>query len=430
MKSSFLSVVFLSLFLAPFSVGAPATDSDASDERHHQSVGAAYTMTNQESGNHLVILSIGTDGKLSFDRAIPTGGNGAHGMESPVGDSIFSQGSMQIHYEQELLVHTNPGSSTLSIYHVDPKNPLNVRRIGRPVPSGGDFPNSVAFNKAGDRLCALNTGTKNGLMCFMVDKRRGLTPLPATFRAIGINQTTPATGPMNSVGHIKFSPDEKQLYVTYKGFDQIQTNGFLAMWNIDLDCPNSLAVAEAHERILTDTVGLRPFGMTFIPGRNAVLTADPITGFDIFDLDKGTSKSTHIPNQGAHCWSMYSEKTGNYYLSDADGAAITEISIDTKKDNLTGVIERRYLKIPGSFMADPDLVNIKDKQYLMTLAPGVLSIYVDELRGPKNARQIQRFDLNIVNRTARIPIDKNHTNGFITFLKDEFRAPANCPTKN
>ncbi|PFH53009.1 hypothetical protein AMATHDRAFT_45911 [Amanita thiersii Skay4041] len=428
MKSSLISAVLLSLFLTPFSIAAPPSNgTDGPDTDRRNSVGAAFTMTNQESGNHLVVLSISKTGQLSFDRAIPTGGRGARGMLAPIGDSIFSQGSMQIHYGQEMLVHTNPGSSTLSVWHVDPKNPLNIRRIGQPVPSGGDFPNSVTFNKAGDRLCALNTGTRNGFMCFMVDKEKGLTPLPATFRPTNINQTIPATGPQNSVGHIKFSPNEDQLYVTYKGFDQINTSGFLARWNIDLDCPNSIAIAEANDQIFTDTVGLRPFGMTLIPGRNAVLTADPITGFDIFDLDKHTSKSTHIPNQGAHCWSMYSQKTGNYYLADADGASLTEISIDTKAENLTGVIEARYPKIPGSFLADPDLVDIKDKQYIMTLAPGALSIYVDELRGPKDAHQIQRFDLSVVNRRANIPIDKNHTNGFITYLSDSVRTTSPCP---
>lgn len=35
--------------------------------------------------------------------------------------------------------------------------------IGKPISSGGEFPVSVAFNKAGDMLCAVNAGAINGV---------------------------------------------------------------------------------------------------------------------------------------------------------------------------------------------------------------------------------------------------------------------------
>ncbi|KAF8638263.1 hypothetical protein AX17_002285 [Amanita inopinata Kibby_2008] len=377
-------------------------------------------MTNQPSGNYLVVMSIHEDGTLSYDKVLATGGRGSRGIGGPIGDSIFSQGSIQVHYGQNLLINTNPGSNTLTMWRVDPKNPLNIRRVGRPVPSGGDFPNSVVFNKAGDRLCVLNTGTNNGFMCYVVDNRRGLRVIPGTFRPLGLNQTIPATGPMNAASQLRFSPDESQLHVSVKGWDLINTRGFLATYDVNLNCPSSAAISSNGNRILTDMVGLRPFGMQMIRGRNAVITADPIAGFDIFDLDKGTSHSTHVFNNGATCWVQYNARTGHYYLIDAGSSLVTELSIDITKDQLEGVIERQYFKVPGSFLADPEFVNIGPEQYFIILAPGHLNIYVDHIFGPRNASQIQAFDLSIVAERANIRIDQNHTNGFITYLNDVY----------
>ena len=58
---------------------------------------------------------------------------------------------------------TQPGSNTLSLFSIDPSNPIEIKRVGDPIGSGGEFPVSVAFNKAGDVLCALNGGEINGV---------------------------------------------------------------------------------------------------------------------------------------------------------------------------------------------------------------------------------------------------------------------------
>ncbi|KAF8627009.1 hypothetical protein AX15_004592 [Amanita polypyramis BW_CC] len=420
MKSNLLATVLLSLLLAPLSLATPIIVNGV------ESVGAAYTMTNQPDDNFLVALSIGKNGTLSFYDTIPTGGKGAQGLEAPIGDSIFSEGSIQIHYGKNLLINCNTGSSTLTLWSVDPTNPLNISMIGNPVPSGGDFPNSVTFNKAGDRLCASNTGTRNGLMCFIVDTESGLIPIPDSFRPYGLNQTVPATGPMNSASHIRFSPDETKIYLSSKGWDAIGTRGFLAIWDVDLKSAGTVAVAQTSNRLFTDGIGFRPFGMTYVNGRNAIIAADSIAGFTIFDLDKGTARSMSLPNSGAHCWAIYSNKTDRYYIIDANAATITEVSVDITKDILEGVVTSEYPKIPGSFLADPDVVPIGDKEYLMTLSPGILSIYIDELRGPQDAVPVQRFDLSVVNTISGIPFDQNHTNGFITYLNDQY-APVLLP---
>ncbi len=58
-----------------------------------------------------------------------------------------------------------PGSSTVTLFSIDPKTPTNIKRIGNPISSEGEFPMSLAFNSDGNRLCVLNGGTVNGVMC-------------------------------------------------------------------------------------------------------------------------------------------------------------------------------------------------------------------------------------------------------------------------
>ncbi|KAK2460329.1 hypothetical protein APHAL10511_007718 [Amanita phalloides] len=410
MKFNLLSTVLLSLLLVPLSLAAPTYVNGV------ESVGAAYTMTNQPSGNYLVVFSIGKDGKVAFSHVLPTEGVGAQGIDAPIGDSEFSQGSIQVHYGKHLLVNSNLGSSTLTLWRVDPENPINVSMIGKPVASGGNFPNSVTFNSAGDRLCASNTGTKNGLMCFFVDTVKGLIPIKNTFRPYGIlEQTVPATGPMNSASHLKFSDDDKQLHLSAKGYDAFKTRGFVATWDVDL-CNDNPSVSQNNSRIYTDQIGLRPFGMTYINGRNAIVTADPFIGMDIFDLDKGTALAVPLPNNGAHCWVMYNKKTDRYYVIDANGSTVTEAFIDISQDVIRGAVTKRYPKMANSYLADPDMVEIGDKQYLMYLGPGQLVLYVDEIRAAGDIRPVQVFNLNTVHDRAGVPIDKYHTNGFITYL--------------
>jgi hypothetical protein len=40
--------------------------------------------------------------------------------------------------------------------------------IGKPVSSGGEFPTSLAINKAGTRVCVVNGGKVNGVRCVII----------------------------------------------------------------------------------------------------------------------------------------------------------------------------------------------------------------------------------------------------------------------
>lgn len=89
--------------------------------------------------------------------------------------------------------------------------------------------------------------------------------------------------------------------------------------------------------------------MTVIPGTNAILATDAGVGFDIFDFGAGGNASGNDTNSGlsasssvvpiagqsATCWSSFSSKSGNFYLTDIGTATITEVNVSK---NLTGSI--------------------------------------------------------------------------------------------
>jgi hypothetical protein len=170
-------------------------------------------------------------------------------------------------------------------------------------------------------LCVLNGGKVNGVNCYKVDMN-GLQAAPNTSRSLGLNQTTPATGPAGTASHIIFSEDGKQLIASVKGTPP--TPGFLAIWDIQSDnslSPNFTQVAPGEG-------GLLPFSMTVIPGKNAILATDAGVGFDIFDMAGGASSVVPIQGQGATCWSSFSSKTGNFYLTDIKTSLVTEVNVD------------------------------------------------------------------------------------------------------
>lgn len=70
---------------------------------------------------------------------------------------------MSVMMSPDRFIASQPGSNTLSLFSINPSNPIDIRLVGDPTGSGGEFPVSVAFNKAGDTLCALNGGEVNGV---------------------------------------------------------------------------------------------------------------------------------------------------------------------------------------------------------------------------------------------------------------------------
>ncbi|GLB40423.1 hypothetical protein LshimejAT787_0802940 [Lyophyllum shimeji] len=383
-------------------------------------VGAAYFISNEPTGNQIIAADIGTDGKLTLRRAVDAGGLGAHGNTDPNGpDPLFSQGAIKASSSGNIVATVNAGSNTLAVFKVNPNDPTAITMIGKPVGSGGEFPVSLAINKAGDTVCSLNGGAVNGVNCFKVDQHKGLVPIANTARSLKLNQTTPATGPPGTASHIVFSEDNKQLIASIKGIPP--QPGFLAVFDVASDG----SLSQDFQSVAPAKGGLLPFSLTVIPGKNAVLATDAGLGFDIFDFARnagagnaiagaGRSSAVAIDGQVATCWSSFSPETQNFYLTDIGTATVTEISVD---NNLKGTIVKQYPQGQGSGTIDNDIATVGNNDFMYVLSANATRIDVLSLNAPGKARNIQKLDIAGPARASGVKIDGNNLQGMTTFIK-------------
>lgn len=387
--------------------------------------GAAYFITNDPNDNFIISADIAPDGRLALRQAISTGGVGLHGDDGGANgpDPLFTQGAIKASAASNMLVTVNPGSNTLSVFSIDPTDPANLQQIGEPIGSGGEFPVSVAFNKAGNMLCALNGGEVNGVSCFKVDKNKGLLPAAKTNRVLNLNQTTPANGPAGTVSHVLFSEDGKQLIASVKGVPP--KPGFLAVWDVAQDG----TLSKDFKQVAPAKGGLLPFSMTIIPGKNAILATDAGLGFDIFDFNgnnnnkggqgKGNnaadkSSAVAIKGQSATCWSSFSKKTGNFYLTDIGTSQVTEVNVD---NNLKGTVVKQYFQGANSGTIDNDILTVGNNDFLYVLAANATTVNVMALNAPGKAQTLQELDFAAPAKAAGIALSPSNVQGMTTFIR-------------
>ena len=194
-------------------------------------------------------------------------------------------------------------------------------------------------------VCVLNGGSRNGVQCFVADKKRGLLAIPQSQRSLNVNQTTPPSGPPNSLSDIIFSEDGSKLFAAVKG--NPPQPGFIATWDVQHDG----SLSQNFDKSVPEG-GALPFSMTPIPGTGALLNTDPGIGYNIFDFSKGnvaSSKSYPVAGQKTICWSVRSQQTGTYFIIDVGTAIITELGIDK---NLNPLIVKQYQQTNGSAISD------------------------------------------------------------------------------
>ncbi|KAJ7755127.1 hypothetical protein B0H16DRAFT_1886387 [Mycena metata] len=374
-------------------------------------VGAAYFMTNEASDNYLVSSSIGSDGKLTLYEAVYTGGNGVPALPPPFDtDPLFSQGSVGASQAGRFVANVNAGSNTVSVYAIDIFNPAQLWPIGKPVSSGGEFPNSLVINKAGNRVCVVNAGAVNGVSCYKFNWSHGLTPIPNSIRSLQLNQTTPVNGSASTPSQIIFSADEKQLIVSVKKqlIVPVETaHGYLAIWDINADA-RSAAV---------------PFSITPIPGQNALLVSDPGVGYDMFNLDgtkaKAATISVPVAGQVAICWSTYSPESGNFYLIDVETSIISEVDI-AKSLNSTIVKASASSKVQYPLGTDGPLdtavATVGKNDFMYTLVAKATGLTVLSVGGPGKLTVLQRIDLVAPAKAAKLAINGTNVQGMATFI--------------
>ncbi|KAF8885089.1 hypothetical protein CPB84DRAFT_1837963 [Gymnopilus junonius] len=334
---------------------------------------------------------------------------------SPGPDPLFTQGAVVVNQKARILATVNPGSNTVSLFHIDAEDPTKLTPFGKPANSGGEFPIAVTINSEGTTVCVLNGGAVNGVNCFSVNPILGLVPKPNTLRFLNVNQTTPPTGPLGSLSTIVFSHDESKLLTLVKGGKDVTPNAFLAAWAFGPDG----SLSKNAVKSFTADDGRVPFTLVNIPGSNAYVAGDPTVGFEIFDFGNSTSLSatgisTPIPNQILACWVSYNPISGNFYIIDPVLSTITEVHFDAK---LNSTIVKQYVPLANSGTLDNIVSIIGKHSFLHILQPLTSSITTLSVDRPGGALPVQIFNLTSALKDAGLSTYNNlNFQGMATYI--------------
>ncbi|KAL5340291.1 hypothetical protein BJX70DRAFT_361358 [Aspergillus crustosus] len=289
--------------------------------------------------NAVISLPITAKGTLGKGHVALTGGQGDAALNAPnqpAGpDALFSQAPLTV--AGDFIFAVNPGSNTLSILKAHRSDPTLLTALSEPVPIPGEFPTTVAASLKNNLVCVGTTGVKAGISCASFSDH-GLGPFDS-LRPYALNQTTPPTGPPNTVTHALFSDDESHLYTTVKGVPGTTNTGFISVFPVLRDgCRangKGSKITLGREDIRSSFAATPLlFGAAVIPDSNRVLVTDPSFGAALFDIDASTSKAslisnTSIPDQGATCWASYSAARHSVFVTDVLVNSLVELDAET-----------------------------------------------------------------------------------------------------
>jgi 6-phosphogluconolactonase len=291
----------LSVFLATLAGAAVSARRPASS----QSSGFVYVATNQPSGNMVVQFARASDGSLTPVSSAATGGVGGTGNGVGSLDPLGSQDSLVLTANGGVVLVVNAGSNDISSLRADAGRLALVSK----VPSGGNFPNSVAVN--GDLVYVVNAHATPNISAFRLGTDGTLTAITNSTRAL--------PGGSNSAPHdVRFSPDGMRLLVTEGGTNQFDIF--------------ELSAAGVATAVNTQSVaGSGPFGFKF--GRAGVLAsaeADSasVSSYSLNPDNTLTVVSAAVPNgQAASCWITLTADGKFAFISDTGSGTLSSYSI-------------------------------------------------------------------------------------------------------
>src|SRR5580765_1833034 len=293
-----LLLLVLSTAVLVFAASAAAGDGS-------KVVGAAYTISNAAGGNALVVYDRSADGSLTPTGSIPTGGLGT-------GGGLASQGAVTLTENGHRLVAVNPGSNSVSAFRIGHDGPALLNT----APSGGIRPVSVDVHGHLVYVLNKNNAALATVSGFTLD-RHGLTPIAGSTRFLHAGAT--------DGGQVRFSPDGKQLIVTGRSTNRIDT--FLVGKDGQLSGLHTFDPAP----------GGTPFGFDFDKKGNLLVSLAGVAGSSgaaSYKLAKDGSISTITApiatGQNAACW-LVTSKDGRYaFVANAASASVSTFAVSPK----------------------------------------------------------------------------------------------------
>ncbi|KAF2454973.1 hypothetical protein BDY21DRAFT_416562 [Lineolata rhizophorae] len=356
---------------------------------------AVYFLTN-DAENAVVALPIGADGTLSPGTVTSTEGAGSNALFVPdlepgAPDALLSQSALTIAGNNIFAV--NAGSNTVSMMSISPWDPTLLTMVGEPVATPGEFPNTVAASVKNNLVCVATTGAVAGVSCAPFSATGGIGAMD-DIRPFDIGQSTPPTGPPNTVSHTFFSSDEAVLFTTVKGDPDVNNTGFLSAFPVE----GAGCLSREETRSSPDGTAVL-FGSTTIPGDASTLfVTDASFGAAVLSVDPATAEASavslqEVDGQMATCWATISSATGSAFVTDTAFNRMVEMKIEDA--SIISILDLTETGAPG-------LIDLKAAgEFIYALAPGngttEAAITVLDVSGGQGSMMLlQNFGLGVV----------------------------------
>ncbi len=312
-------------------------------------VGAVYTMSNDPSGNAVLVFNRAADGSLTPGGAFSTGGLGTGGREPDLG--LANAGALALSENHRLLFVVNPGSDDVSVFAVKEKGLELLDRES----SGGREPISVTSK--GNLVYVLNAGGNVGasdnITGFVVTPEGKLLQLSDSTRPLSAAVTAPA--------QIKFTPDGTVLVVTEKATNIIDT------YTVGKD-------GRATGPIVTPSDAKTPFGFYLGNGNQLFISDDfsdapgagSLSSYLVFDDGSLELVSSAVPaNETGACWTVVSHDGRFTYIANTVSSTVSLYKIDRRHGSVT--FDQSF----QSLFSPTDLDVSGDGRFLYVLNPDI-----------------------------------------------------------
>jgi 6-phosphogluconolactonase (cycloisomerase 2 family) len=348
----------------------------------HDSIGAAYTMSNAADGNSVLAFDRDKIGRLTPLGEFPTEGLGT-------GTGLGNQGAVILDPANRWLFVVNPGSDDISVFEVHEDG---LELIDR-VPSNGEQPISLTFSH--NLLYVLNAGGSVGgsdsITGFHVGPEGELTPIADSTRPLSAASTAPA--------QIQFNSDGDVLVVTEKATDTLDT------YTVD---ENGIP----GDPIPQPSAGATPFGFAF--GKRDQLFVSEAAGgatdqssLSSYVLDQdGTLNlvsSSVATTETAACWVVVSNDGRVAYTTNAGSGSVSAFRIDF--DGEVSLLDRNgKAGRTGRDSTPIDMALSNDGRNLYTLNAGnaTISVFrVDRKGGLERLRTLRNLPVTANGLAAR-----------------------------
>lgn len=245
------------------------------------------------------------------------------------------------------------------MFSISSTDPTQLTMIGQPANTLGEFPVSVALSTKLSQACVANSGAKAGISCFTMCLVNGLMPLDTSLRPFALNQTTPPSGPLNTVSQTFFNDDSTALITTVKGDPTKNNTGFLSIFPVT---NNAVSTGETRSSPPGTAV---LFGTALLPNSSSLFVTDASFGSATLSLSSSNkasiSSSTNIADQKATCWATFSALTGTAFVTDV--AVNHLVEIDPANGNIVNNLQLTN--------GNPGMIDLVSKgRFVYTLSPG------------------------------------------------------------